>query len=119
MLSFRVFTKLQHRLEPQAALPRLPMVFVPFVQLLYFQILTHSFARRATRICFSFSRFHALSIATEGVGVPTLQNLDYLPLFPFISNSCALFCTFLHPSEAQPFCFQTIPHSASKNQAPG
>ena len=83
MLSFRVFAKLQHRLEPQAALPRLPIVFVPFVELLYFQILTHSFARRTTRICFSFSRFHALSIATEGVGVPTLQNLNYLPPIPF------------------------------------
>jgi len=32
----------------------------------------------------------------------------------FFSNSCALFCAFLHPQKTQPPCLQSFPHSASK-----
>src|SRR5713226_5199524 len=32
----------------------------------------------------------------------------------FISDSCALFCMFLHPSKTQPLSFQAIPHSLPK-----
>src|SRR5260370_21817469 len=38
-----------------------------------------------------------------------------LSLSTFLSQSCALFCTFLHASKTQPVSFQAIPHSASKN----
>jgi hypothetical protein len=37
----------------------------------------------------------------------------------FVSYSCALFCTFLHSRKTQPFSFQPIPHSASKNRGCG
>jgi|SRR6267143_3168925 len=37
----------------------------------------------------------------------------------FFSHSCALSCTFLHPPKTQLFCFQAIPHSASKNATTG
>src|SRR5229473_6590740 len=32
----------------------------------------------------------------------------------FFSHSCALFCTFLHASKTQLFCFQSITHSLPK-----
>jgi len=35
-------------------------------------------------------------------------------LSPAFSHSCALFCTFLQLPRTQLFCFQAIPHSASK-----
>src|SRR5713226_3407186 len=35
--------------------------------------------------------------------------------FPLFSYTCALFCTFLHFRKPQPFFFQSLPHSASKN----
>src|SRR5258708_37978501 len=37
-------------------------------------------------------------------------------LSPFFSHSCALFCAFLHSPKTQPFSFQAIPHSSSKNK---
>src|SRR6267378_2605577 len=36
-------------------------------------------------------------------------------LSPAISHSSTLFCTFLHSQKTQPPCFQSFPHSASKN----
>jgi hypothetical protein len=36
-------------------------------------------------------------------------------LSPFFSNTCALFCAFLHSQETQLFSFQPLPHSTSKN----
>src|SRR5260370_1443600 len=35
------------------------------------------------------------------------------------SHSCALFCTFLHSSKTQLFCFQAIPHSLPKTTRGG
>src|SRR5712664_1937970 len=37
-------------------------------------------------------------------------------LSPFFSHSCALFCAFLHSPKTQPFSFQSLPHSSSKNK---
>src|SRR6266436_1614525 len=37
----------------------------------------------------------------------------------FFSHSCALFCTFLHASKTQLFCFQSIPHSLPKTTGVG
>ncbi len=37
----------------------------------------------------------------------------------FFSHSCALFCTFLHASKTQLFCFQSIPHSLPKTTGGG
>src|SRR6266436_129037 len=37
----------------------------------------------------------------------------------FFSHSCALFCTFLHASKTQLFCFQSIPHSLPKTTRVG
>src|SRR6266851_1132240 len=37
----------------------------------------------------------------------------------FFSHSCALFCTFLHASKTQLFCFQSIPHSLPKTTRGG
>src|SRR6266404_5138821 len=41
------------------------------------------------------------------------------PLSAFFSNSCALFCAFLHSRKCQLFCFQAIPHSAPKKHGDG
>src|SRR6266851_5850685 len=43
------------------------------------------------------------------------------PLYssPFFSNSCALFCAFLHSPKTQLFCFQAIPHSLRKTPGGG
>ena len=38
---------------------------------------------------------------------------------PFFSHFCALLCAFLHSPKSQLFCFQAIPHSASKNTTAG
>src|SRR5258708_13840706 len=38
-------------------------------------------------------------------------------LSPFLSNSCALFCPFLHASKTQLFCFQSLPHSLPETPA--
>ena len=40
-------------------------------------------------------------------------------LSPVFSNSCALFCSFLHSRKTQLFCFQAIPHSSLKNTRVG
>ncbi len=37
----------------------------------------------------------------------------------FFSHSCALFCSFLHFPKAQPFSFQSLPHSLPKNTRGG
>ncbi len=42
--------------------------------------------------------------------LPRFQRL--LDPSPFLSNSCALFCTFLHSPKAQLFHFQSLPHSS-------
>jgi len=41
--------------------------------------------------------------------LPTFQRVSELS--PFFSNSCALFCAFLHSRKTQLFYFQSIPHS--------
>src|SRR5712692_7247234 len=74
MVSFRVFAKLQLRLNPQPSLPALELFSLPSVQPLCFQSVTHSSTQRAQHIFFSFNHFRTLFIATEGVGVlPTFQ----------------------------------------------
>src|SRR6266852_4941386 len=40
-------------------------------------------------------------------------------LSPFSSNSCALFCTFLHVTKTQLFSFQAIPHSLPRTTRGG
>src|SRR5882762_3649348 len=40
-------------------------------------------------------------------------------LSPFFSDSCALFCTFLHSPKTQLSCFQSIAHSLHKNRGWG
>src|SRR2546425_236577 len=42
--------------------------------------------------------------------VPTCSKLS-----PFLSHSCALFCTFSHSPKTQLHSFQSIPHSLPKN----
>ena len=44
MLSFPVFAKLQPRPDPQVALSRLVLFYVPFIETLCFQAFTHSFS---------------------------------------------------------------------------
>jgi hypothetical protein len=89
------------RLDPQAALPRLVIFSVPFIQPLYFQTVTHSFVRRTTCISFSFNHFRTLSITTEGVGGVLLT------CHPFsqgalclrgVPSSASVFLPFLSPS---------------------
>ena len=65
-----MFAKLQHRLDPQAAPASITPVSFAFVQPLFFQTLTHSLSRRATRISFSSHHFRSLFIATESVPLP-------------------------------------------------
>ncbi len=65
-----MFAKLQHRLDPQAAPASITPVSFAFVQPLFFQTLTHSLSRRATRISISSNHFRTLFIATEGVPLP-------------------------------------------------
>ena len=36
-------------------------------------------------------------------------------LSPFLSDPCALFCTFLHSAKTQLVCFHAVPNSLSKN----
>jgi hypothetical protein len=81
--------------------------------------------------CFSRNSFVLKTIHFDGGCVPPLlalhhdrRPLDYLspipyPLSPFFSNSCALLCTFLHPSKTQLFCFHAIPHSLPKTTRGG
>src|SRR5712664_2697514 len=124
MLWSRVFAKFQHPLDPQTALPRSVILSASFIQSLWFHTITHSFAQRATHICLIFNHFRTLSIVTGGVRglsvknstTPVLTPIPYT-LSPFFSNSCALFCAFLHSEKTQLLSFQAIPHSASKNQA--
>ncbi len=58
-----------------------------------------------------------------GVEMPTWSGHSALPtsfdLSPLFSESCALRCTFLHLRKTQPICFQSFPHSASKNTTDG
>ena len=79
-----------------------------------------------------------LATLTKTAGcVPTIPNLELLTSLPrakprgysftqsevcegapysssFFSDSCTLFCAFLHSPETQPFYFQPIPHSLRK-----
>src|SRR5713226_3769113 len=41
------------------------------------------------------------------------------PLSLLFSDPCALLCAFLHPPNIQLPCFQSFPHSASKNTTTG
>jgi hypothetical protein len=83
MLFFPVFTKLQPRPDAQAAPSRLVLVSVPFIETLWFQTLTHSFAQRRSRNPFLFNRFRTLSIAT---GVYPLATF-LLPAFHSLSTT--------------------------------
>jgi|SRR5216684_753166 len=49
--------------------------------------------------------------------LPTFRR--WSDVYPFLSDSCALPCTFLHQQKIQLFCFQAFPHSASKNTKGG
>src|SRR5467141_707054 len=51
----------------------------------------------------------------QSLACPTLQG----SLSPAISDSCALLYAFLHAQKKQPPCFQSFPHSASKNTTGG
>jgi hypothetical protein len=104
MLFFFVYTELQSRLDPQPALPPLrflgksiPSVLdrLPqhshlqlsndsacFIQPLCFQSLPHSFAQRATHICFSFNHFRTLSIAMGGVPPVVASRISPLAALP-------------------------------------
>src|SRR6266436_6152324 len=62
---------------------------------------------------------------TGGVGVffPFWDSTSAVPVenslldsSSFFSNSCALFCTFLHSPKIQPFSFQSFPHSLPKKK---
>ncbi len=53
-----------------------------------------------------------------GVSPSSLPTPHY-PLSLFFSNSCALFCTFLHFRKSQPVCFHAIPHSLQKKKRHG
>jgi hypothetical protein len=52
---------------------------------------------------------------------PRAYHVRHLPheLTPFLSNSCELFCTFLHRANTHLFCYQAIPHSFPKNTGGG
>jgi hypothetical protein len=100
MLFFLVFAELQHRLDPQAALPD-PLIFsVPFIQPVCFQAFTHSFVQRVTPIRFPFNHFRTLSIATEGVppvAAPWISSpnaLIHVLSFQALTN-CKNFISFL------------------------
>ena len=138
MLPFRVVVKPYLRPDLAAAHPHPNSFSITLIQPLSFLTFTHSSAQRATPIYFSFNHLHTLSTATEGVGgtpPPRRSNVSaYLllstPFFlmhlrvahfssPFFSYPCALFCAFLHLQKTQPPCFQSFPHSASKNTGVG
>src|SRR5713101_5395115 len=96
-----MFAKFQHRLDPQAVIPPLKFIFVPSVQSLSFQSVTHSSTQRAQPIPFAFNRFRTLPIATGGVGgyssktLPPRAHLLFAapyPLsFPALAHSFAVF----------------------------
>ena len=123
MLPFRVFVKPQHRPDLAAAHPHPNSFSITLIQPLSFLTFTHSSAQRTTPIYFAFNHLHTLSTATEGVGGTPSPNLPTFPrvydLSPLFSYHCALFCTFLHSQKTQPPCFQSFPHSASKNTRGG
>src|ERR1700682_5523897 len=53
---------------------------------------------------------------------PPLRSLDRrspYSLSPFLSHSCALFCTFLYPAKTQLVCCHAIAHSLPKNTGRG
>src|ERR1700687_175451 len=119
MLPFRLVVKPYLRPDLTAAHPHPNSLCITLIQPLSFLTFTHSSAQRTTPIYLSFNHLHTLSTATEGVGgtsspnLPTFQRVyDLSPLF---SYPCELFCTFLHSQKTQPPCFQSFPHSASKN----
>jgi hypothetical protein len=69
ILQFRVFAKLQHRLDPRHGIPPIKFIFAPSIQLLSFQSVTHSSTQREQHIFFPLNHFRTLFTATEGVGV--------------------------------------------------
>jgi hypothetical protein len=138
MLPFRVVVKPYLRPDLASAHAHPNSFSITLIQLLSFLTFTHSSAQRTTPIYVSFNHLHTLSTATEGVGgtpPPRRSNVSaYLllstPFFlmhlrvahfssPFFSYPCALFCAFLHSQKTQPPCFQSIPHSSSKNTGGG
>jgi len=48
-----------------------------------------------------------------------LSTFGLFDLSPFLSHSCALFCTFLHSRKTHPVCFQAVPHSCAKHAGVG
>jgi hypothetical protein len=119
MLLFLVYTKLQPRLDPQPALPRLRFlarsipsvldrlpqhshlqlsnVSTCFIQALCSQSLTHSFAQRATNICFPFNHFRTLSIAMGGVPPVVASRISSRAALPLHAKSTTG-QWFSHPS---------------------
>jgi len=77
--------------------------------------------------CYSRNSFILKTIHFDGGCVPhgcsdvqTLPTFRRVPeLSPFLSHSCALFCTFLHLQKSQLICFQAILHSLRKNTGGG
>jgi hypothetical protein len=123
MLPFRVVVKHYLRPDLAAAHPHPNSFSITLIQPLSFLTFTHSSAQRTTPIYFTFNHLHTLSTSTEGVGGTPSPNLPTFPrvyeLSPFFSYHCALFCTFLHSQKTQLPCFQSFPHSASKNTGVG
>jgi len=123
MLRSRVVVKPYLRPALEVAHPHPNSFSITLIQPLSFLTFTHSSAQRTTPIYFSFNRLHTLSAPTEGVGGTSSPNLPTFPrvyeLSPLFSYHCALFCTSLHSQKTQPPCFQSIPHSASKNTRGG
>src|SRR6266851_2932372 len=133
MLSFRVFAELHQRLDREPALSRSNVVSIRLIQAIGFQTVTHSSARRATPISFSFNHFRTLFIVTgvyprsshSGTHPPPLTTLVLVLSFHALTSSP--FCNpfvfkFMHvmggctppdlptfePSDV-PTCFRTIP----------
>src|SRR6266849_10837088 len=96
-----LFSGLQHLtscLSASYALFSLTAIFQPFS----FQSLPHSFHRDGG--C-------TPSLLSSKLGSSDLRTVQRVSeLFPVFSNSCALFCTFLHSRKTQPFYFQALPH---------
>jgi len=138
MPRFRVLVKTHHRQDLAAAHPHPNFFSITLIQPLSFLTFTHSSAQRTTPIYFAFNHLHTLSIVTEGVGgtpparrasVPTFKcftihffimhlRVAILQALSFhtIAHSFVLFCTH---KKTQPPCFQSFPHSASKNRGGG
>ena len=76
--------------------------------------------------CSSRNSFILKTIHFDGGAYPSTFERSHLQTFrrvpelsPFLLNSCALFCAFLHLPKSQLICFQAIPHSLQKNTGGG